>query len=301
MLALLGLMGLALAASAFVDFSSDGNADDAPTSDDAAEDITIVRVDDLMEVSNDAGAGQDAPDDVALPIDDLPGGQDPAPFLDVPGSTVIGTDGADLIYGGDGYDLLLGGDSDDVIHGGRGDDLIDGGWGDDDLFGHTGNDEVFGDQGDDYLDGGSGDDRLEGGDGDDTVMGGYGNDRLFGGAGADQMNGGWGDDTLYGGDDDLTDLLNGGAGADILYAGTGDNLNGGDGADTFALGQASAVHIDDFNAAEDVITVTYDGPLPALRTESDAEGTTLFADDVAVARLSGVSSLDLTHVQLLAA
>jgi hypothetical protein len=60
--------------------------------------------------------------------------------------------------------------------------------------------------------------------------------------------------------------------------------------------------IDDFNPAEDMIEITYAGDVPpVLTTITDADGTTLLADDAVVARLSGVTALDTSTILLVAA
>jgi Ca2+-binding RTX toxin-like protein len=121
------------------------------------------------------------------------------------GSTIVGTDGDDVIHGTPYDDRLFGGAGDDTIYGYEGDDLLDGGTGDDRLFGGPGDDELLGGSGNDLLSGGTGDDRLSGG---------TGRDQLFGDDGRDWLDGGAGDDLLDGGAD--PDRLIGGAGDDTL-------------------------------------------------------------------------------------
>ena len=135
------------------------------------------------------------------------------------GSTIVGTDGDDVIHGTPYNDRLFGGAGDDTIYGYEGDDLLDGGAGDDRLFGGPGDDELLG---------GSGDDRLHGGTGDDRLSGGTGNDRLFGDEGRDRLDGGAGDDILDGGAD--PDRLIGGAGDDTLRVDNIHDVAFGDGA-----------------------------------------------------------------------
>lgn len=304
MLALLGLLGIALAAGALADIvlrSDDADADDMETAGDADE-VTIQRVDDILDVADSAGAGSDSPDDsdVSIELNDAPGGQPgdvitPDPSDDDP---FVGDDGNDLAYGGDGFDILQGGGGDDELHGGRGDDLIDGGFGDDQLWGHVGDDQLFGGQGSDMLNGGDGNDLLNGGDNADTLLGSYGDDTLIGGEGADLMKGGAGNDLLDGTGDQGSDMMNGGAGDDVLRAGAGDQLHGGSGNDLFALGAGPGVTIADYDAATDMIEITYDGTAPTLRSEVDADGLTLFADDAPVAYLDGIATLDLAQVRL---
>ncbi|WP_394155485.1 calcium-binding protein [Loktanella salsilacus] len=198
---------------------------------------------------------------------------------------------------------LTGTDSGDTLDGGLGDDTLFGGLGDDDMTGNMGRDTMFGDAGNDTLQAGAGDDTLFGGDGDDTLAGGWGDDSLTGGNGNDLLQGGWGNDVIDGRDDDGGfDYINGGAGDDTLLAGAGDHLNGGDGFDTFVVQADGNNTIDDFNPAEDVIEITYSGDVPpVLTTTTDADGTTLLADDTVVARLSGVTMLDTSTILLVAA
>lgn len=78
-------------------------------------------------------------------------------------TTIVGTNGAD------------------VIAGTPGDDVIDG---------RGGNDAIDGAGGNDFICGGNGRDRLYGGDGNDWLFGEAGKDRLFGEGGDDVLNGG---------------------------------------------------------------------------------------------------------------
>lgn len=89
----------------------------------------------------------------------------------MPGSTLVGGDGNDVIVGGSGPDVLSGLGGDDVILGGDGIDRISGGDGDDWLAGDAGDDLVNGRAGDDTLfwNDGDGDDWLSGGADADLV------------------------------------------------------------------------------------------------------------------------------------
>jgi Ca2+-binding RTX toxin-like protein len=148
--------------------------------------------------------------DDETPPDEVP---DETPQPDtVPGATVFGTDGDDIIdvkfvfpaevrtepgtLNGTTHkaDVVTGNGGDDAVKGGGGDDVIDGGAGDDTLKGEAGDDMLAGGSGDDTLDGGSGDDALTGGHDDDILIGGGGNDELTGGGGTDQLIGGSGAD-----------------------------------------------------------------------------------------------------------
>jgi Ca2+-binding RTX toxin-like protein len=147
----------------------------------------------------ETGADEDDPNETAQPDT-------------VPGATVFGTEGDDIIdvrfvfpaevrtesgtLNGTTHnaDVVTGNGGDDVINGGGGDDVIDGGAGDDTLNGDAGDDTLAGGSGDDTLGGGSGDDALTGGHDDDILIGGNGNDELTGGGGTDQLTGGSGAD-----------------------------------------------------------------------------------------------------------
>ncbi|MGO1077575.1 calcium-binding protein [Inquilinus sp. CA228] len=119
-------------------------------------------------------------------------------------TTIIGTQGNDVLIGTAANDLILGLGGNDRLHGLGGDDEIRGGSGNDDLQGGEGRDLLAGDAGRDRLFGGVGADALRGGtesdlllgeDGDDFLAGQDGDDFLIGGAGADELDGGIGLDT----------------------------------------------------------------------------------------------------------
>ena len=326
MLALLGFLGLAM--SSFVMLGKDESPDDefAPDADQTADTPEMTEIAPgvfqmLSDTNGDAGAGgvlgsdgddPDADDDTTMDL--LPGtsgsGVTPDP---TPADVSILPFDPEEDYGDDLIPdeaviepiagRLVGTTDDDALAGGIGADEIAGGDGDDDLSGNLGDDTLLGEDGDDVLTGGDGADALFGGDGDDVLSGGWGDDLLEGGNGADLMNGGAGNDILDGRDaDDGFDYLNGGAGDDLLLAGRGDHLNGGDGADTFALLSDGGNTIDDFDPDRDVLEVAYAGDTPpVLSTVTDDDGVTLLADDAVVAHLSGLKALDLGSVVLVAA
>jgi Ca2+-binding RTX toxin-like protein len=131
--------------------------------------------------------------------------------------------------------LIIGNKSDNNLNGESGNDNIYGQKGHDSLSGWMGNDSLFGGTGKDSLNGEIGDDFLSGWLGNDYLEGWSGNDSLFGGAGSDSLNGSSGDDYLNG------------------YGYTQneqDTLIGGDGADTFVLGNKSAVYYQDDGIAK---------------------------------------------------
>ncbi len=121
-----------------------------------------------------------------------------------------------------------------IISGTIYDDNLEGTSLDDSLFGDAGNDNLIGSEGDDYLDGWSGNDELNGDTGDDVLLGYTGNDSLLGSTGSDILAGEAGDD-----------LLNGYGDTESEY----DILSGGEGADTFALGDISKVFYQGFGFA----------------------------------------------------
>lgn len=207
----------------------------------------------------------------------------------------------------DGPDRADGGAGDDEIHGGRGEDTLAGGTGDDALWGHVGDDLLRGGAGDDAIRAGAGHDRLFGGTGHDALGGDLGDDMLNGGAGRDVLHGGAGDDRLDGTGDGsgagAGDFLNGGAGDDVIAAGAGDTTHGGAGGDVFALRSSEAgdpAVIADFDAAQDRIVVLHpEGAAPELTLEPRPEGLLLRADGAALLRLAGIDALTPGAVLLL--
>lgn len=154
---------------------------------------------------------------------------------------IEGLDGDDDIYGFGASDVINAGRGNDLVFGGEGDDEIDGQNGDDILYGEEGADDIAGGDGDDYLFGGAGThpfrvETLNGEDGHDVLIGGADDDRLVGG---DDSGGDPDDDFLVG-----TDFAS--AGVDEV-----DYLRGGQGADTFVLGEVkSTLEQDDLRKDE---------------------------------------------------
>ena len=180
----------------------------------------------------------------------------PTRVLSLAGNDVITTAGGnDIIFSGAGNDMVGAGGGTDWIRGMAGDDALDGG-GD--------NDRVNGGIGNDALGGGGGDDLLRGEAGNDLLDGGSGNDLMFGGIGNDALSGGSDDDALWGGFGD--DSLNGGSGNDTLGGVLGTNsLHGGQGQDTFRVRALTFNPTNDYDAAEDILTViprAAEGPRP---------------------------------------
>jgi Ca2+-binding RTX toxin-like protein len=252
----------------------------------------------IMLTPGDHGSASDTFSDSDAP---QPRDTDATGYFSGDGDDMVqGGDSGNYIDGEDGDDILWGGEGDDELHGGAGNDTLLGEDSDDSLFGHIGNDDLTGGDGDDFLNGGAGQDRLAGGEGHDSLLGSLGDDTLSGGDGTDVLNGGSGNDVLHGDDDTLRDYLNGSDGDDRLIAGPGDNLNGGAGADTFALPLAAGARVEDFDPTSDRIEVIYDPDqgLPELTTLEDADGLTLLADGHEVAYFAGLAWLDLSRVML---
>ncbi len=191
-----------------------------------------------------------------------------------------GNDGRDLLDGGDGNDTLEGGSGNDWLTGGEGDDVMAGGSGSDLVDGGGGHDEISANAYD-RIDGGTGRDRLytDYGTSDafvdladgiahaaglgtarianmEDISAGAGNDQLLGNGSENRIWGNSGDDMLAGRGGD--DMLDGGTGFDRLFGGTGDDrlsdgedMTGGAGRDSFAIGLNGLFVIRDFEAGLD--------------------------------------------------
>ena len=145
-----------------------------------------------------------------------------------------------------------------------------------------------------------GDDRLFGRAGDDDLDGGAGDDILIGGGGSDQIDGGSGNDQIFA-QDGYGDQLNGGAGDDEIYADHGDKMSGGAGDDVFTIIEDADAVVTDFDAEADRIEVQYEGASkPVLSTTLTDTGLQLLADGAVVATLGGITTLDLDTVALVA-
>jgi Ca2+-binding RTX toxin-like protein len=279
MLAILGMFGFAIAAVMMTG--------DETEVDDTASDTLSESSDPLETLSLDSFL---SPDDVVFDGSDAD-------------DRVLGNAHDNDLTGNGGDDQIDGGAGNDSLHGGAGEDLLYGDDGLDDLFGHIGDDMLYGGADTDKLNGGGGDDALYGGDGNDSLLGSLGDDALYGGDGADVLNGGSGNDVIDGGDDTEKDYLNGSDGDDFLHGGRDDNLNGGAGADTFAIDQDAGAHVDDFDPSEDIIEVVYDtgDEQPTLSLVRDDGTTSLLADGALVAQFAGAPDIDLSAVRMIAA
>jgi hypothetical protein len=78
-------------------------------------------------------------------------------------------------------------------------------------------------------------------------------------------------------------------------------LNGGTGADTFVLGLRDAAIVEDFNAEEDIIELSYEGDVPILNTAKTNAGLTLLVNGEVVAILDNLETLNLADVTLVVA
>lgn len=283
MLAILGLMGIALSAVMIIDTTPD--PDDTEDTD-APEVGARIPVDQFTDPDN--------PPETTISV------TEPDDEGDVPHSaegvnavlTESASNQASFLSGTAGGDALTGDETADTIAGLSGDDQ---------LWGQDGGDMISGGAGNDRLDGGLGDDVLTGDSGDDLLIGGLGNDTLIGGDGSDRLYGGAGDDEIFA-IDDTTDDLEGGDGDDQLFVGQFDRAYGGAGADVFSIIDDANAVIGDFDAQSDRIEILYQGEEPpALSLTTDGEGTQLYAGDTLVATFKDAADIDLDAVVLVAA
>ncbi|AGI69972.1 hemolysin-like calcium-binding domain-containing protein [Octadecabacter antarcticus 307] len=313
MLAIIGLLGLAIAGTALVGLPAlSGESDNDPLdgADDATseiadvgglfdmdEDVENPPVDDLTVTGlTDHTNASEVSIEFAL-TESLEGYGE---FFGDDGDDVAeGQSGHDYLDGRGGNDTLLGGEGDDHIHGGAGEDSLSGDDGDDLVYGYIGDDDLSGGTGNDTLHGGDGDDVINGGSDSDELLGGYGDDTLIGGAGRDNIQGSEGNDVLDGvtGEDIAkTDYLNGSEGQDTLIGNDGDVMSGGADADRFEI-TGGTVFIMDY-ADDDLLVLNYEGDVPELTTQLTSDGTILLANGAPVASLFGVTAFDASTVQL---
>jgi Ca2+-binding RTX toxin-like protein len=216
-------------------------------------DATVgLRIDLLSSVTNIGVAA----DDTYVGIEDLSGTDFNDSVLGDNGANMIwGGSGDDIVYGRGGNDTLYGGGGSDTMNGGEGTDRIDGGGGTRDRAQYT--DATAGLRadlqnsatntgfaaGDRYF----GIEDLHGSNFADTLLGDVGANMIWGGLGHDVIYGRVGDDLLYGGEGN--DAIGGNEGNDVL--------TGGAGSDIFvfdrALGTNNVDRITDFSAEFDTI------------------------------------------------
>nr|HDS0966308.1 hypothetical protein [Pseudomonas putida]HDS0992596.1 hypothetical protein [Pseudomonas putida] len=184
--------------------------------------------------------------------------------------TLEGGTGDDAMYGGAGDDLYqvdsagdqvneVAGEGSDTVRasisytlGSNVENLTLTGSANLDGVGNASNNQLQGNAGNNQLSGGAGDDSLDGGVGDDTLRGEDGNDTLLGGGGVDFLWGGAGDDRLIVGNGQVGTFLLGEAGNDTFDArslsnGSGANLIGGTGNDTYLVDGTGDLSISDDN------------------------------------------------------
>ena len=154
---------------------------------------------------------------------------------ELPGCTILGTDGDDILTGTSGDDIICGLGGNDTIDAKGGNDIIHAGPGDDTIYARVGDDFIYGGDGNDFILAHRGNDLIHGGRGNDTIYAGGGDDAATGGPGADQIYGEADNDNLFG--NDGPDTIHGGRGDDTIYAGDGnDTIRGNDGSDTIYPG-----------------------------------------------------------------
>ncbi len=142
--------------------------------------------------------------------------------------------------GNDKVDIQNKLDVDSEIHGGAGDDTLRGGDGHDVIFGDSGNDQLWGGDGNDFLIGGQGVDKLKGEKGDDILIAGRLSQQF--GASFQKLRGisaAWAAGVVN------ADLSDDNSDEDIFDEDSGDELDGGQGADWFML---MAGDLTDFNS-----------------------------------------------------
>ncbi|ABW33170.1 CAP domain-containing protein [Acaryochloris marina] len=180
------------------------------------------------------------------------------------------------------------------------------------LVGTPGNDQLIGTDSNDNIFGRGGNDILRGQFGNDMLYGEAGQDRLYGDAGADQLYGGLDNDTLWGGagNDSLigvdtnspnsasqVDVLVGGQNADMFVLGDASAVFYNDGIDN-TYGTANYAYIYDFQSVQgDQIQLS--GSSGDYRLQSYSSGHLLFlntpgADEV-IAFIANTKSLSLTN------
>jgi Ca2+-binding RTX toxin-like protein len=198
-----------------------------------------------------------------------------------------GTNGDDRREGGGGYESVYayGYGGNDYIEGGVADDILEGGDGTDILLGRGGNDILMGGNETDTVVGNDGNDVLYGGSGDDILVGGNGNDTVYGDDGHDVLVGDMGHDTLAGfnGNDRLNGYGGGTVAGDIQF----DQLFGGEGADTFVLGDMNKVYYDELGFGDGYAVIKDFNYLEGDKIEVKGAATNYFLE---VKSMTGIGS-----------
>ncbi len=165
----------------------------------------------------------------------------------VPGLTLVGTNGADILIGSAGNDVISGLDGADQLFGGLGNDVLDGGLGADAMTGGGGNDTFVVDNVGDTVS-----EALNGGV--DLVQTSLASYNL--GANVENLTY-TGGGNFIGGGNTLDNIMIGGAGNDLLNGGAGvDRLVGGLGNDIYVVDNVGDVLIEDAGAGTDSVRTT---------------------------------------------
>ena len=202
---------------------------------------------DVMDVIEGESPGSGASDNVKNPEDLSEVLQDISPLnklADAGGDTVVGNEGADIIFGDALFtDTLAANQGLDMNPGSgyqvfraleNGESTVSPDWSRDDTINYIVNNmeelsqESVTSEGkrqgaNDTIFGGEGNDIIYGQEGDDVIHGGDDNDYLDGGSGADELYGDDGDDVLI--YDSADTVVDGGAGIDILRLENGDDID----------------------------------------------------------------------------
>lgn len=181
----------------------------------------------------------------------------------------------DAVRGRDGRDILVGGAGDDCLDGGEDDDLLAGSDGNDFLFGGNGNNFILGQGGNDLIVAGNGNDTISGGDGDDVIFGGGGIDTIIQGSGdSNQLNANTSTHTRIFGDEG-NDRIE-------VTMGSGSQLYGGLGNDTYVLNQAE--QFSELSTRRTVMITDFEG-------ENTLQLEALHFNTVAIENREGVLSI----------
>ncbi|WP_341798259.1 MULTISPECIES: peroxidase family protein [unclassified Pseudomonas] len=165
----------------------------------------------------------------------------------VPGLTLVGTNGADILIGSAGNDVISGLDGADQLFGGLGNDILDGGLGADAMTGGGGNDTFVVDNVGDTVS-----EALNGGV--DLVQTSLASYNL--GANVENLTY-TGVGNFIGGGNTLDNIMNGGAGNDLLNGGAGvDRMVGGLGNDIYVVDNVGDVLIEAAGAGTDSVRTT---------------------------------------------
>jgi hypothetical protein len=245
-----------------------------------------------VNLATGTGNGESGENDTVANIENVAGSN-------TANNTITGNDSANDLYGGDGVDTIVGNGGDDLILGDIGNDVLSGGDGSDYLEGGDGVDQLNGGNDSDYLLGEDGADTLNGDAGDDEIdpgthytgstPGSDGVDTIDGGAGSDWLD--YWDRTapvnidLSGGGDGSTATTSNGQPGENDSIKNAENVNLGDGADTFTGNSLRNVVYDYGGAGDNISTLggddeidTYDG---AVDTDNCGDGNDVAYVDVA--------------------